>query len=509
MKNSQSSDDSFDPNQDLFTKTLNTNWLVQQYIPIFQPIDTYLFSLNNWANLKKSFFYLQKKGTINQLHKTLRRSIHRLNNLSRYLVINYITQVFYDIYRFTKEYFGWVATEKKALKKIRLIAFFIPYFSLITLLSLTFMLLNLTLQWLVYPYHQSPDTHPIIKILLIPIYLAWDLLMLCAHLMTSIIGTLICTTAIIDLRIRPLITVLLISVWISLAFEGIIFPQLFIYLQLASNISFINIFSAITLLSTLLTGSKVGESLVWLKEMFSKQPHQTLISPITHLLCFTLMSIIAASLSMLAISTFTLSMILMPVMTMLTIGVHWQHFLPHKGMDFYQSEESEKIKLMKNKNQPSNHPNNKENIEKHVNQQEINNNSQITDKNDLKYLARDQIDPKSQLNELKGNNEIMIDGNLITIAPISNKLNKQNEGRRSSQRLNKNHSTGKRAKSVDVKFHDTENNVTSVAKNISLINLQKYHLIMQKHEEKQMKKNAFDKGFSSSPQNLTQNTAQI
>jgi hypothetical protein len=375
------------------------------------------------------------------------------------------------------------------------------------------MLLNLTLQWLVYPYHQSPDTHPIIKILLTPIYLAWDLLMLCAHLMTSIIGTLLCTIAIIDLRIRPLITVLLISVWISLAFEGIIFPQLFIYLQLASHITFINTLSVITLLFALFVGSKIGESLVWLKEMFSKQPHQTLVSPITYLLFFTLMSILATSLSILAISTATLSMTLMPVMTMLTIGVHWQHLLPYKEMNFYQSEESEKIQLMKNKNQPSNHPNNKENIEKHINQhahqQEINNNSQITDKNDLKYLASDQIDPKSQFNELKLNNEIMIDGNLITITPISNKINKQNEDRRSSQRLNKNHSTGKRAKSVDVKFHDTENNVASVAKNISLINLQKYHLIMQKHEEKQMKKNVFDQSFSSSPRNLTQNTAQI
>jgi hypothetical protein len=221
------------------------------------------------------------------------------------------------------------------------------------------------------------------------------------------------------------------------------------------------------------------------------------------------MSMLAASLSMLSISTFTLSMILLPAMTIVTIGVHWQHFLPHQEMDFYQSEGSEKIKLMKNQNQPSNHPNNKENIEKHVNQQEINNNSQTTDKNYLKYLTSDQIDPKIRFNELKSNNEIMIDGTLITIAPISNKLNKQNENRRSSQRLNKNHSTGKKAKSVDVKFHDTENNVTSVAKNISLKNFQKFNVIMQKYEEKKMKKNVFDQGFSSSPQNVTQNTAQI
>jgi|GEM_PF-6132814 hypothetical protein len=96
MKNSQSSYHSFDPNQNSSTKTLNTGWLVQRYVPIFHPIETYLFSLNNWTNLKKTFFHLQKKGTTNQLHKTLRRSIHRLNNLSRYLVINYITQVFYD-----------------------------------------------------------------------------------------------------------------------------------------------------------------------------------------------------------------------------------------------------------------------------------------------------------------------------------------------------------------------------------------------------------------------------
>jgi hypothetical protein len=178
-----------------------------------------------------------------------------------------MTQAFYDIYRFTQEYFDWTIGENKALIIIK-IALFIPYLSLITLLSLSFMLLNLTLQWLVYPYHQSPDTHPIIKILLIPIYLAWDLLMLCAHLMTAIIGTLLCTIAIMDLRIRPLITVLLISVWISLAFEGIIFPQLFIYLQLASHITFINIISPITLLFSLLTGTKIGESLIWLKEMF-------------------------------------------------------------------------------------------------------------------------------------------------------------------------------------------------------------------------------------------------